>query len=107
MKGTKVDQIEIVANGLKILRVLSADREYAIKIADDFENCVLLVLDLVEKYSDSRAILDEGRETITNMARHQMLTHEFKDRSKVVLGETLNKAVTSASQDRLPPLLTP
>ena len=89
------------------MRVLSADREYAIKIADDFENCVLLVLDLVEKYSDSRAILDEGRETITNMARHQMLTHEFKDRSKVVLGETLNKAVTSASQDRLPPLLTP
>ncbi len=81
IKGTKVDQLEIVANGLKILRVLSSDREFATKIADGYEHCVSQVLDLLEKYADNRAILDEGRETITNMARYQILSQEFKERS--------------------------
>ena len=56
--------MELVANELKILRVLTADRDQAVSIADGFNLCIDHVLDLVEDHFGSRAIKDEGREVI-------------------------------------------
>ncbi len=54
--GTKVDQIELVANGLKILRLVSTDKEVAVKIVNGYELCVYSVLDLLEAHSESNII---------------------------------------------------
>ena len=85
--GTELDQVELVANGLKILRVLSADRDQAVNIADGFNLCIDHVLDLIEEHFGSRTIKDEGREVIANLSRFQVLTDAFKIRSRKILEE--------------------
>ena len=48
MKGSGVDMQELVTNGLKILRLVTSEKDLALKISDEFQNCVYKVLDLVE-----------------------------------------------------------
>ena len=49
--GSSVNQTELVANGLKILRLVSTEKEIAAKIVDGFDMCIYSVLDLIESYS--------------------------------------------------------
>lgn len=49
--GSPVNQTELVANGLKILRLVSTEKEIAAKIVDGFDMCIYTVLDLLESYS--------------------------------------------------------
>ena len=57
-------------NGLKLLRVLSSDRDYATMITEHYEMCINHVLTLLETHVNHRVILDEGRETIQNLSRY-------------------------------------
>lgn len=48
VRGSDVDQAELVANGLKVLRVLTTEKEGATRIANDYEMCAHHVLSLME-----------------------------------------------------------
>lgn len=68
--GSELAQSELIVNGLKLLRVLSSDRDYATMITEHYEMCAHNVLSLLESHFNNRVILDEGRETIQNLSRY-------------------------------------
>ena len=56
--GSDMDKADLVANGLKILKVLTTENNYVIQIVEDYEMCARHVLSLLESYLDRVHIFD-------------------------------------------------
>lgn len=85
VRGSPVDQSEIVANGLKIMRILTAERDFALQIVDGYDVLVYDVLDLLEAHSGSGIIKAEGKDVIGNLSKFSVLSDDFKLRCKTLL----------------------
>lgn len=65
-----VDRVDFVTNGFKILRIISAEKNVAVKLVDDYNLCLKHVLDVLEENIHDRTIKDEGREIVTNLTKY-------------------------------------
>ncbi len=65
-----VDRVDFVMNGFKILRIISAEKNVAVKLVDDYNMCLKHVLDVLEENIHDRTIKDEGREIVTNLTKY-------------------------------------
>ena len=67
---SKVDKVDFITNGFKILRIITAEKNIAVKLIDDYNLCLKHVLDLLEENVLNRTIKEEGREVVTNLTRY-------------------------------------
>lgn len=61
-----VDQIEFVANGLKVVRLLTSNTTYTAKIQSDFVDFISIVGGLLSSYFENSVIQSEGRAILQN-----------------------------------------
>lgn len=61
-----VDQIEFVANGLKVVRLLTSNSNYTAKIQSDFVDFISIVGGLLSSYFENSVIQSEGRAILQN-----------------------------------------
>ena len=92
-----VDRAEITINGLKVLRLLTSEKINAQKLTEDYNLCIKHVLDVLEEQAHNRSIKEEGRDTITNITRYQVVDDDVKLRIQKLYG-VLNRMSKNKNQ---------
>ena len=92
-----VDRAEITINGLKVLRLLTSEKPNAQKLTEDYNLCIKHVLDVLEEQVHNRSIKEEGRDTITNITRYQVVDDDVKLRIQKLYG-VLNRMSKNKTQ---------
>ena len=85
--NSEVDRIDLITNGLKILRIVTNEKNIAVKISDDYNMCLKHVLDILEQHVYNRVVKEEGREVVTNITRYQIVSEELKRKIQSILGQ--------------------
>ena len=93
----------MIANGLKVLRVLTSTHQNALQIATEFDTCIHSVLKLIEQNPASLPIKEDGSEVIVNLSRYQVLSDDFKQHCKRVLNQELqpNSALSNERDSKV------
>jgi len=63
------DQIEFVANGLKVVRLLTSHPNYTAKIQNNFPDFVSMIGGILSQYFENSVIQSEGRAVLQNWAK--------------------------------------